>query len=139
VTASMRVVLGLASGLGLASAALAQADLTTVAKVSCTPESVTRCEAADKCTTRPASARDKSELLVLDFGAKVASIVKNGDSKKFADLVDDAASGDERKFALTEGGKPDGMKLAGSLTKDGKLTLAIDQRGSKAQAICKAG
>jgi hypothetical protein len=81
-----RLLLGLACGLGFASAAAGQ-DLTTAPKVACTPESVTRCEAADKCTTRPASARDKGEVLVIDFGAKAASINRNGATKKFADVI----------------------------------------------------
>jgi hypothetical protein len=125
-------LLGLAC---FASAAAAQ-DLTAAPKVACTPDSVTRCEAADKCSTKPATARDKSEVLVIDFGAKAASIRKNGEARKFADIIDEGVSGGVRRFSLAEGGKADGLKLAGSLDKSGKLTLAIDRNGSKAQATC---
>lgn len=138
-TPHVSAALGAALTLALAGSATAETDLTAAPKVSCTPESVTRCEAADKCTTRPASARDKGEVLVLDFAAKIASVKRGSESKKFADLVEDTVAGGERKFALAEGGKADGMKLAGTLTKDGKLTLAIDQNGSKALALCVAG
>jgi hypothetical protein len=130
-----RLLLGLACGLGFASAAAGQ-DLTAAPKVACTPESVTRCEAADKCTTRPASARDRGEVLVIDFGAKAASINRNGATKKFADVIDEGVSDGARKFSLAEGGRGDGLKLAGTLDKSGKLTLTIDRNGSKAQAIC---
>jgi len=125
-------LLGLAC---FASAAAAQ-DLTAAPKVACTPDSVTRCEAADKCATKPATARDKSEVLVIDFGAKTASIRKNGEARKFADVVEQGVSDGVRRFSLAEGGKSDGLKLAGTLDKSGKLTLAIDRNGSKAVASC---
>lgn len=130
-----RLLLGLACGLAFVSAAAAQ-DLTAAPKVACTPDSVTRCESADKCSTKPATAGDKAEVLVIDFGAKAASIRRNGDTKKFADVIDEGVSDGARKFSLAEGGKTDGLKLAGTLDKSGKLTLTIDRNGSKAQATC---
>ena len=127
--------LAFAAGLALPPLAAAQ-DLTAAEKVACTPDSVTRCEAADKCSTKPATARDKSEVLVIDFGAKAASIRRNGEARKFADVIDEGVSDGARKFSLAEGGKADGLKLAGMLDKAGKLTLTIDRNGSKAQATC---
>ena len=121
----------------LAGPQLASAqDLTAATKIACTPDSVTRCESADKCSTKPASARDKSEVLVIDFGAKAASIRKNGELKKFADVIDEGVKDGARRFSLAEGGKADRPKLGGTLDKSGKLTLSIDQRGSQAQATC---
>jgi hypothetical protein len=127
--------LALIGALALPQLAAAQ-DLTAAQKIACTPDSVTRCEAADKCSTKPASARDKSEVLVIDFGAKTASIRRNGEAKKFADVIDEGVSDGARKFSLAEGGKTDGPKLGGTLDKSGKLTLSIDQNGSKALATC---
>ena len=67
---------------------------------------------------------------------KTASISRNGETKKFADVIDEGVSDGAHKFSLAEGGNSNGVKLAGTLDKAGKLTLTIDRNGSKAQATC---
>lgn len=130
-------VLALAAGLAFAGPAAADTDFMTAPKVACTPDSVTRCEAADKCTTKPASASDKAEVLVIDFAGKKAAIRKGGETKDFGDVVQDEVAGDVRKIAVTELGKNgQGDRLAMTLSKTGKLTLDIGGKGNKAEASC---
>jgi hypothetical protein len=133
-----RAVLLAAAGFGFAATATAQANLLTAPKVACTAVSATTCTGPGKCTTEPASAQDKTEILVVDFAGKVASMRKAGKLEKFADIVDDKVSGDVRTIALGEAGKSDGDKLMATLGKDGKFVLALDKDGSKAEASCVA-
>jgi hypothetical protein len=133
---AFRIGLAALAGLALAGPAAAQGDILKAPKIACAPESVTRCEAADKCTTRPASAKDKADILIIDFAAKKATVRRAEGAQPFADIVDEQVSGDQRTFALAQSGKADSLKLAGTLDKSGKLTLAIDGNGSKALATC---
>ena len=127
--------LAAALALALSPPAAAQSDFTTAGKVECTPESVTRCEAPDKCTTRPASATDTGEVLILDFAAKKASIRRGGEVKEFATISADSVEADMRRITMTAGGND---TLTMTLAKDGKLTVLIGG-GNKAEAICKVG
>lgn len=132
-------LLGLGCGLALAQPAAAQSDFLTAPKVACAPDSVTRCTAADACTTRPASARDKAEILVIDFAGKKVSVRKDGDTKPFGNVIDEQVSGGLRRFAVTESGRSGGgEKLAMTLSQSGKLTLLIGSDGNKAEATCVA-
>ena len=137
--ATSRALLALAAGLGLSQPAFAETDFLTQGKIVCTPERVTRCGADQKCTTREASARDKTEVLVIDFAGKSASVRKEGALKPFADVVDVKVEGEERRFAFAEPGKSgSGEKLEAILSKSGRLTLLTGKNGSKAEAICVA-
>jgi hypothetical protein len=127
----------LAAALALAPPALAQTDFTAAAKVECTPESVTRCEAADKCTTRPAGARDKAEVMILDFSAKKASIRRGGEVREFAAISADSVEGGVRRVTLTAAGSSNTLTM--TLAKDGKLTALLGDGGNKAEAACTAG
>lgn len=132
-------LLVLACGLALAQPAAAQADFLTAPKVACTPESVTRCTAPGTCTTRPASARDKTEILAIDFAGKKATVRRGGDTKPLGDVVEEQVSGDVRRFVIAEsGGTGPGSRLASTLSKAGKLALLIGNDGSKAEATCVA-
>jgi hypothetical protein len=119
----------------LAPPAFAQADFLKAPKVACAPDSVTRCSAADKCTTRPASAKDKSDLLVIDFAAKKAAVRRAGEAKPFAEIVEEQVSGEERRFTLAQPGNS-GERLRATLSKSGKLSLAIGGDGNRAEAVC---
>ncbi len=136
-TAALGAAFAVAAALALPQPAAAQTDFLTVKKVACTPDSVTRCTAADKCETRPASARDKSELLVIDFATKKISVRKGGEVKDFGEVVEETVSGDVRSFGMTEAGKGgQGEKVGMRLTKAGKLTLLMGGNGNKAEATC---
>ncbi len=128
--------LALAAAFALPPPAAAQADFLAAPKVACAPESVTRCTAADQCTTRAASARDKTEVLVIDFGGKKAAVRRADGMKPFADIVEDQVSGEQRRFSLVESGSGGGERLAAALSRAGKLTLVLDKAGSKAEATC---
>lgn len=134
--ASAGLALAAAVALALAAPAAAQTDFTAAAKVECTPESVTRCEAPDKCTTRPASARDRGEVLILDFAGKKASIRRGGEVKEFATISGDKVEDGLRRIEMAASGNTE--SLAMTLAKDGKLTVLVGN-GNKAEAICKAG
>jgi hypothetical protein len=133
-----RAALLVAAASGFAAPAAAQADLLTAPKVACTAVSTTTCTAPGKCTTEAASAKDKAEVLVIDFAGKVASVRKDGKLEKFADILEDKASGDTRLIVMGEAGKADSDKVPATLAKDGKFTLTLDKDGSKADATCKA-
>lgn len=130
-------ILSLAAAFAVSTAAAAETDFLAVKKVSCTPDTITRCDAEKKCTTRPASARDKSEALVVDFAAKTASVRKEGKLQLFADVIEDKVEGEQRRLVMTEAGKSGaGDKLEATLSKSGKLTLAVGRNGGKAEASC---
>jgi hypothetical protein len=127
----------LAAAFAWPQSAAAQTDFLKVAKVACTPESVTRCTEPGKCTTRAASAGDKTETLIVDFAGKKVTIRKGGDAKPFADVADEQVNGDVRRFVVAESGGS-GAKLEASLTRAGKLTLLVGKDGGKAEATCTA-
>jgi hypothetical protein len=129
--------LAAAVALALAPPAVAQTDFTAATKVECTPESMTRCTAPDKCTTQPASARDKSEIMIIDFAAKKASIRRGSEVKEFAAISADSVEGGVRRITLTAAGS--GNTLTMTLTKDGKLMVPLGSGGNKADAVCTAG
>ena len=131
-----RFLAGLALAAAASSPAFAQTDFLKLPKVACAPESVTRCSNG-QCTTKAATPKDKSDVLVIDFAGKKASVRRGGEAKPFADIVDEKVEGEERRFALGQPGKAGaGDELNATLTKAGKLLLAIGGDGSKAEAIC---
>ena len=137
ISAALGAASAMALALALAPSAAAQTDFLSVGKVACTPESVTRCTEPGKCTTRAASAGDKTETLVIDFAGKKITIRKGGAAKPFADVAEDKVSGDVRHFVVAESGGS-GSKLEATLTKAGKLSLLVGKDGGKAEATCKA-
>ncbi len=130
-----RLFAGLALAAAVSSPAFAQADFLKAPKVSCLPDSVTRCSNG-QCTTRAANQRDKADILVIDFAGKKVSVRRGSEARPFADIVEDTQAGDERRFVLGEPGKAGGERVKASLTKAGKLTLAIGTDGSKGEATC---
>ena len=131
--------LALALGFAVAPLAAAQTNFLTVPKVACTPDTVTRCSAADKCETRPASDKDKNEALVLDFAAKKASIRAPDKSQELGEIAGDTVVDGERRFTVRQPGATDdsrAVKIA--LKGDGKLTLFMgDGNLNRANATCK--
>jgi hypothetical protein len=119
--------------LALAPPAAAEADLTAAAKLVCRPDSLTRCQAG-QCKTEPASARHKAEPLIIDFAAKKVFSRIGGDLRPEGDLTDDETTGGTRRFAMIV--PRDGSKVRMTLTKAGKLTIAVGAEGDKAEAIC---
>lgn len=133
----MKRALLAAAAAGLA-ASPAAADVTRAAKVTCVPDSVTRCSNG-RCTTRAATPRDKADILVVDFSARKASIRRGNEVKPFADIGEVKQGPDERRFVLTEPGDPGGERLEATLSKGGRLTIAIGADGGKGEAICTIG
>ncbi len=134
-TTLLRAFAGLACLAALATPAYAQGDFLTAPKVACTPDSVTRCSGG-QCTTKPATAKDKGEVLVIDFAAKKVSVRAGGKVNPFAEIAEDQVSGEERQFALAPGEGKNGERLRAKLSKAGKLSLAIGADGSRAEATC---
>jgi len=132
-----RLLAGLVLAAAVSAPALAQTDFLEAPKVACLPDSVTRCSNG-QCTTRPATQRDKADVLVIDFATKKVSIRRGGEARPFADIVEHERAGGERRFVLGEPGKAGGERVKGSLTKAGKLTLEIGTDGSRGEATCTA-
>jgi hypothetical protein len=130
-----RFLAGLALAAAVSSPAFAQADFLKAPRMTCAPESVTRCSNG-QCTTRAATPRDKSDVLIIDFAGKKVSMRRGGEAKPFADIADEEQAGDERRFVLTEAGKAGGERLKAALSKAGRLTLVIGTDGSKGEAVC---
>ncbi len=86
--AAIAPALGLALALApLAAPAFARADVLTAPKIACVPLNVTHCSGPGKCKTRPAGAKDKTEVLVIDFRTKTATIRTGGKSRSFAEIA----------------------------------------------------
>jgi hypothetical protein len=130
--------LAFALGLALGSPALAQSNFLTAPKIGCTPDTVTRCSAADKCETRPASDKDKNEVLVLDFSAKKASIRAPDKTQEFGEIAGDQVADGERRFSIRPAGATDDSRAVKIMLKgDGKLTLFLGGNLNRADATCK--
>jgi hypothetical protein len=121
------------TALALAAAAPAAAQMP--AKYVCTPDASTLCDKDNKCQTEPASAADKDEKLLLDFGTKKAETRRDGKVEPVGDIVDDKVEGEKRVFGIRVGGNPPltmavelvGGKMTGKMTNEGStLTLAFD-------------
>ena len=128
-----------ALALALASAAapaFAQADMLTAPRLACVAQSVTRCSAKGKCATQPASAKDRAEILVVDFRLKTARVRRKGAMRPFAEIVSERVEGGERRFVLEEVGSNTRIDVA--VSKSGRLTLAIGRDGDGAVAACTA-
>lgn len=136
-SAPLAAPLTLALGLALAPAAAAQADFMTAPKIGCVPDTVTRCDADNKCETRDASAKDKSEVLVIDFGSKKVSIRAGDKTQELGEVTDDKVDGEVRRFSVRPPGAADATRMASvTLTRAGKLTLSFDGDRQRAAATC---
>src|SRR5689334_12087035 len=105
-TSLSRAVLLAAAALFCAAPALAQSDLLTAPKVSCTIVSVTECTGPGKCTTESAGEEAKAAPLIIDFAAKTVSQKKEGKLEKLADVLEDKAGGATRNLVLGDAAKP---------------------------------
>jgi hypothetical protein len=125
-------------GLALALPQLAAAQATnflTVAKIGCVPDKVTRCSSDDKCESRDASAKDKGEVLVIDFAEKKASVRSGDKVQPFGTIVGDQVTGEERRFSI-QAGTDVSKAIAITLSRSGKLTLLLDGNRHRAEATC---
>jgi hypothetical protein len=130
----LMAAIGVALGLALPQAAAQTADFLTAKKVACVPDRIIRCDAANKCETKDATAADKTEVLVIDFTVKKASVRKAGKEEPFGDVADDKVEGELRTFAVKSGNESMAMRL----TKAGALTLLLEGEKNRAEATCSA-
>ncbi|MCW5772849.1 MAG: hypothetical protein KIT16_14490 [Rhodospirillaceae bacterium] len=122
--------------LAVPTVASAEADLTAARIVACTPEAVTRCKAGPRCTTRAATADERSDIMVIDFGAKSVSIRHGDSADPLGRIVGDATAGGVRRLVVQVVDSKERLSLA--LTAAGKLTLLIGRGGDKTEATCVA-
>ena len=133
------LALAFAAGLAaLPSLAAAETDFATVGKVSCVPDTVTRCSEPGKCTTRDASARDKAQVLIIDFAGKQVSMKRGEEARPIGKVTEDKVEDGARKIVMTEGEPGKSRKANMKLTKDGKLSIDFGGAGNKAEATCTA-
>jgi len=123
---------------GLPQLAAAQTDFATVGKVACVPDTVTSCSESGKCTTRDASARDKSQVLVIDFAGKSVSMRNGEKAREVGKLTEDKVDGGVRTIVMTEGQPGKARSARMTLSKDGRLSIAFGAGGNKAEATCTA-
>ena len=125
-------------GLALALPQLAAAQATnflTATKIGCAPDKVTRCSSDDKCESRDASAKDKAEVLVIDFAEKKAGVRSGDKVQPFGTIVGDQVTGEERRFSI-QAGTDTSKAIAITLSRSGKLTLLLDGNRHRAEATC---
>ena len=127
-----------AAVLALPQLAAAQTDFATAGKVACVPDTVTRCSEPGKCTTRDASARDKSQVLVIDFAGKSVSMKRGEKAREVGKLTQDKVDGGVRTIVMIDGEPGKGRTANMKLTKDGKLSIDFGGAGNKAEATCTA-
>jgi hypothetical protein len=132
------LVAGLVLGVTLPHAAVAQTDFMTAKKLSCLPDRLTRCSADNKCESKDATARDKTQPLILDAENKTAVVRRGSEERPFGTIVDDKVEGDVRKMTLREPGDDDSKQPGFTLTitREGKLTMASADNRMRAEATC---
>ncbi len=119
--------------------AAAETDFATVGKVACVPDTITRCTEPGKCTTRDASERDKSQVLIIDFAGKQVTMKRGEESRPVGKVTEDKMDGGVRTIVMTEGDPGKGGRVANmKLGKDGKLSIDFGGAGNKAEATCTA-
>ena len=123
---------------GIPQLAAAQTDFATVGKVACVPDKVTNCSEPGKCTTREASARDKTQVLVIDFAGKSVSMKRGEEARQVGKLTEDKVEGGVRTLVMLDGEPGKGRTANMKLTKDGKLSIDFGAGGNKAEATCTA-
>lgn len=108
--------------------ALAQA----AQKLACAPVTVTRCDEAGKCETREATAREKEDVLTLDFAAGKATMRRGERERPLGDIADMKEQDGKRSFVIRSGER-DRVEL--TLDAAGKLEGKRDggRRGFVAQ------
>jgi hypothetical protein len=138
-TRPLAAALAFAAALGaLPQLAAAETDFATIGKVACVPDKVTRCSEPGKCTTREASARDKAQVLVIDFAGRQVSMKRGEQSREVGKVTEDKVDGGVRKIVMKEGEGPDGRTAHMKLAKDGRLSIDFGGAGNKAEATCTA-
>jgi hypothetical protein len=135
-TRPIAAALAFAAGLAaLPQIAAAQTDFATVGKVACVPDTVTRCSEPGKCTTRDASAKDKAQVLIIDFAGKQVTMKRGEEARPVGTVTEDKVDGGVRHIVMKEGeARTARMKLG----KDGKLSIDFGGAGNKAEATCTA-
>ena len=123
---------------GVPQLAAAQPDFATVGKVACVPDTVTNCTEPGKCTTREASARDKTQVLVIDFAGKSVSMKRGEEARPVGKLTEDKVEGGVRTIVMVDGEPGKGRTANMKLSKDGKLSIDFGGAGNKAEATCTA-
>lgn len=131
--------LGLVLGLAFPPwAAAQQTDFLTAKKIACVPERVTRCKSPGlECESKDASARDKTEVLIVDFESKKASVRRGTEERAIGAVLEDKVEGDARTVVIGET-QPDGQKrsLSLSLKKSGKMEGSRDEGRIKMETTC---
>ncbi len=116
-----------------------QADLTKVDAVTCTPDRIARCKQDGTCQWRDATARNKQELLVIDFKAKTASFRYKEQNRGGGVILDDKTEGDARRFVISKDkSRNPRTTMELSLDKAGKLTGTRNAGRVKFEGTCKA-
>jgi glucose/arabinose dehydrogenase len=119
-------------------AARAETDFAAVGKVQCVPDKVTRYTEPGRCTTRDASASDKSQVLVIDFADKSVSMRRGEQSQPIGKVTEDKVEGGVRLIVMSEQKGAHGRTARMKLAKDGKLSIDFGGAGGSAEATCTA-
>jgi hypothetical protein len=125
----------IAAAFALPAAASAQ-DVLTAKKLACTPDKVTRCKSAGvECESKEATARDKTQPLILDFAGKKGLMRREKEERPVGDITDDKVEGEVRVVVL--GGPGGQVPLTFRIKKDGK-TEGVRRDGTLTMEIsCK--
>lgn len=127
------------AALAAAPALAAEVDVTKAESITCAPDRIARCKKDGDCEWKSASARDKEQLLVVDFKAKTASFMFKGKRRGGGLVLEDKMNGGSRAFVISKDETRNPrttMELA--IDKAGKMTGTRNAGRVKIEATCKA-
>ncbi len=112
------------------------ADFFTIDRIVCRPDSVTRCDAKNECTTRAATEADRNRPVTIDFAAKRALSALGDDTTRAYVLADERIAGTVRRFTLARERTPERVYGVFELTRSGILR-GFDNAGRRRfEATC---
>jgi hypothetical protein len=138
----IKSILSLSAGVAMAltvSVAPATGDVTGASQITCEVQRMAGCHADGECEWKSASARQKAELLQVNFESGEAFFSRAGKARRFGYLVKNEKAGNFRRFHIARKQNETDIKrmMVMQLRVDGALT---GSRGrSKFEAMCKAG
>ncbi len=114
------------------------ADLTKVERMSCVVIKSARCKKEGGCKWKPASERDKAQVLVIDFKAKSASFQRGDRRKQIGLVAEDKLAGGVRRIVLSATGKRDPRReMVMLIQQDGSFKGWRAQKRVRFEGTCK--
>ena len=116
----------------------AAADMTTADRISCAPTRSARCNKDGKCKWKPATERDKAQVLTLDFNAKTVTVQRRDRRKQIGLVAEDKLAGGVRRVVVRSKAKSDPRDdMVLLIQKDGGFKGWRAQKRVRFEGTCK--